>query len=231
MTNDEITRHLIELRKRLIWIIAGYIFIFLCLAPFANHLYNLLSSPLLTYLPHGTQVVAIDVISPFFVPLKLVVLIALVISLPNICYQIWCFIAPALYRHEQRLFLGLSISVISLFMLGVLFCYFIVLPALFGFIAHIKASQITMMTDINNYLNFVLTLFTIFGICFQMPVIIFLLLRFKIVTVQKMRKLRPYMFVLCFVIAAIVTPPDVLSQTLLALPLYLLYELGILFGD
>jgi sec-independent protein translocase protein TatC len=228
--NQDVIGHLIELRRRLIFILLGFLVVFLCLFHFSNNLYDGLAKPLLTYLPHGTQLIATDVTSPFFVPLKLTAIVAGLLSLPNTVYQIWHFIAPGLYRHEKKLMLITLISVIILFACGMLFCFFIVLPTLFNFIAKIKASDIAMMTDISKYLDLVLSLFIIFGTAFQMPIIIYLLIYFNIVTHTKMADMRKYMLVGAFIIAAIVTPPDILSQTMLAIPLYLLYELGLLMA-
>lgn len=223
--------HLIELRKRLIYALIGFIVVLGCLFPFANHLYQLLSAPLAKFMPPSSQLIATDIISPFFVPLKLAALSAMIISLPNTLYQIWQFVSPGLYKSERRLIVSIISSAFVLFLIGILFCYFLVLPAIFHFVAKIKAPQIAMFTDIDKYLSFVLSLFVVFGIAFEMPVIIFLLIKFNILSLAKARQIRPYMFVGCFIIAAIVTPPDILSQTLLALPLYALYELGIVAGN
>lgn len=222
--------HLIELRKRLIYALIGFILVLGCLFPFANHLYQLLSAPLGKFLPPNSQLIATDVISPFFVPLKLAALTAMIVSLPNTLYQIWQFVSPGLYKSERSLIASVISSAFVLFITGILFCYFLVLPAIFHFVAKIKSPQIAMFTDIDKYLSFVLSLFVVFGLAFEMPVIIFLLIKFNIMSLEKSRQIRPYMFVGCFIIAAIVTPPDILSQTLLALPLYALYELGILAG-
>ena len=228
MMNQEFVVHLIELRKRLIYILIGFLLVFAALFHFANEIYAVLANPLLTYLPRGTQLIATDVTSPFFVPLKLTAITAILFSLPNTVYQIWRFIVPALYQHERKLMLISIFCIIVLFISGMLFCYYIVLPALFSFIGRIKSQEITMLTDVSKYLDLVMDLFLVFGITFQTPVIIFLLIYFNIVQHSKLAGLRKYVFVACFIIAAIVTPPDVLSQTLLAIPLYLLYELGML---
>ncbi|MFN7094909.1 MAG: twin-arginine translocase subunit TatC [Burkholderiales bacterium] len=227
---QEIVTQLIEIRKRLIFMLIGFAIVFFGLFHFANTIYAVLAHPLLIYLPHGTTLIATDVTAPFFVPLKLTVIVALILSLPNTLYQLWCYVAPALYYQERKLFLLTTFMGIILFLSGILFCYFIVLPLLFGFIGQIKSSQIVMLADISKYLDFILNLFLVFGLCFQMPIVIFLLIYFKIVDHAKLLNLRPYIFVACFILAAIVTPPDVFSQTLLALPLYLLYELGMLVG-
>ena len=228
--NQELILHLIELRKRLIYTLIGFIIVFLPLFHYANTLYKYLAEPLLLYLPRGTQLIATDVTSPFFVPLKLSAIAAIIISIPNTVYQVWQFIAPGLYRHEKKLILTTILCIIALFIAGISFCFWIVLPTLFNFIGHIKATDITMLTDIGKYLDLVLSLFLVFGCAFQMPVIIFLLIRFEIISQQKMASIRKYVLVGVFVIAAVVTPPDILSQTMLAIPLYLLYEIGMLFA-
>jgi sec-independent protein translocase protein TatC len=228
--NQEILEHLIELRKRLLYTIIGFLFVFLSIFHFANNIYLIISNPLLHYMPSGTKLIATDVTSPFFVPVKLTVIVAIFISLPNTIYQIWKFIAPGLYKHEKKLILITIISALVLFLLGIVFAYFIVLPTLFNFINHFKASDITMLTDITKYLDLVLHIFVIFGFSFQMPIVIFLLIYFGVVNLDTMIKMRKYYFVGSFVVAAIVTPPDVLSQTMFAIPFYLLYEFGILIA-
>ena len=222
--------HLIELRKRLILTVLGFLLIFLSLFHWANLYYQLLAAPIAKFLPANTQLIASDITSPFLVPLKLVALLAFVLSLPNTLYQSWQFIAPALYKQEKRLILSIISSAFSLFLLGVAFCYFLVLPAIFHFVTQFKAPQITMLTDIDKYLSFVISLFMVFGLAFETPVIVFLLIRFGILSQAQAIKIRSYIFVGCFILAAIVTPPDVFSQTLLALPLYCLYELGLLLA-
>ena len=228
--NQDIISHLTQLRIRLIFILIGFLVVFLSLYHFSNNLYDFLAHPLLSYLPKDTHLIATDVTSPFFVPLKLTGAVAILISLPNTIYQIWQFIAPALYRHEKKLMLITTTLVITLFILGVVFCFYIVLPTLFNFISKTKAPNIEMLADINKYFDLVLSLLIIFGIAFQMPIITYLLIYFKIVTYKKMISLRKYMFVIMFIIAAIVTPPDIISQIMLAIPLYLLYEIGILLS-
>ncbi|MDQ5920099.1 MAG: sec-independent protein translocase protein TatC [Pseudomonadota bacterium] len=228
--NQELINHLIELRKRVILILFGFIIIFLSLFHFANQIYASLSKPLFSYLPLGTKLIATDITSPFFVPLKLTAIVAFVIALPNTIYQTWQFIAPGLYKRERRLLAGVVIFGLILFFLGIIFCYFIVLPTLFNFISRIKASDIEMFTDISKYLDLVLNLFLVFGISFQLPILIFLLINFNVITHHKLSSLRKYVLVGVFILAAIITPPDVLSQTLLAIPLYILYEIGMFAG-
>lgn len=225
--NEVLVSQLIQLRKRLIFIFIGFILAFLILFNFKNNIFDLIAKPLFAYLPKGTKLVAIEVTAPFFVPLKITAIAALFISLPNSIFQIWQYIAPGLYKHERRLLMFMILFAVILFCIGILFCYFLVLPLLFNFISHIKATDIEMFTDIDKYLSLVLTLFTVFGISFQMPIAIFCLIYFNLISIDTIRKLRPYTFVGCFIIAAIVTPPDIFSQSILAISLYILYELGI----
>lgn len=226
--NPQTIQQLIELRKRLIFCTIGFILILAGLFPFSNQIYQLLAIPASKYLPSTTHLVALEVTAPFFVPLRLTAMVAFILSLPNTIYQIWQFIAPGLYKPERKLLISVIVSSFTLFILGIAFCYFLVLPALFHFISNFKSSQITLLADIDKYLSLVLSLFMIFGIAFETPVLVFLLIKFGILKLQTATKIRKYIFVGCFIVAAIVTPPDVLSQTMLAIPLYLLYELGIL---
>ena len=228
--NQDISTHLIELRKRIIYIIIVFLLIFGVCFHYSNQLYDFIATPLLKYLPKGTQLVASDITSPFFAPLKLAGLIAFIIVLPHTIYQIWKFIAPAMYKHEKSWLITIIFVTCSLFATGIIFCYFIVLPVIFTFISNIKATNIIMLTDIQKYLDFVISMFLIFGIAFQLPIIVHLLIKFKIVTKTKLKQIRKYIFVGVFIVAAIVTPPDILSQTLLALPLYCLYEIGVFFS-
>jgi sec-independent protein translocase protein TatC len=186
-----------------------------------------LAQPLLTKLPKGGQMIATDVTTPFFVPLKVALMAAFLIALPYILYQIWRFVAPGLYAHEKRLVWPLIIASTLLFFCGMAFAYFVVFPVVFGFITASAPQGVAVMTDIDKYLSFVLTMFMAFGITFQVPVAVVLLVRMGFVTVEKLREIRPYMVVGAFVIGAIFTPPDVVSQSMLALPLWLLYEAGI----
>lgn len=226
--NPQTIQQLIELRKRLIFCTIGFILILAGLFPFSNQIYQLLAIPASKYLPSTTHLVALEVTAPFFVPLRLTAMVAFILSLPNTIYQIWQFIAPGLYKPERKLLISVIVSSFTLFILGIAFCYFLVLPALFHFISNFKSSQITLLADIDKYLSLVLSLFMIFGIAFETPVLVFLLIKFGVLKLQTATKIRKYIFVGCFIVAAIVTPPDVLSQTMLAIPLYLLYELGIL---
>lgn len=220
--------HLAEFRRRLIYALLGFILCFLALIHFANHLYFTLATPLLKHLP--ATLIATDVIAPFFVPLKLTAIVAFVINLPNCIFQIWQFVAPGLYKKEKSLFLVITIGSLCLFLLGIAFCYFLVIPAILNFISHIKAHNINVMADIGLYLDLNLKLFMVFGLCFETPIIIWCLIYFNWVKLHILQKFRRYMLVLAFIIGAILAPPDVLSQVLLAVPLYLLYELGMLFA-
>jgi len=222
--------HLIELRTRLIHAIIGILVIFLPLVPFANGIYSTLAQPLLSHMPSGTSMVAIEVISPFLTPLKLTLMLSIFISVPWIFYQIWRFIAPGLYKHEQRIALPLIISSTGLFYLGMLFAYFAVMPLIFKFITSTAPEGVAVMTGISQYLDFVLTLFFAFGLAFQVPVATFLLVKTGISTPKSLAEKRPYIIVGAFVIGMLLTPPDVISQTLLALPMWLLFELGLIMS-
>ncbi len=220
--------HLIELRTRLLNSVVAVLIVFVCLFPFASKLYTLLAKPLLSKLPKGGQMIATDVTTPFFVPLKVALMAAFLISLPYILYQVWRFVAPGLYEHEKRLVWPLIIASTTLFFCGMAFAYFMVFPIVFGFITASAPMGVAVMTDIDKYLSFVLTMFVAFGLTFQVPVAVVLLVRMGFVTVAKLREIRPYMVVGSFVVGAIFTPPDVVSQSMLAVPLWLLYEAGIL---
>ncbi len=226
--NQSFINNLIELRKRLLFIFIGFLIIFLSLLHFSNDIYRIISLPLNYYLPKNSKLIATDITSVFFVPIKLTVIVAIFLSLPNTIYQLYLFLAPALYKNEKKLALSIIFSVIILFLIGISFCYLVVLPVLLNFISQYKATEIIIMTDISKYLDLVLNLFLVFGLCFQIPVIIILLIYFDIVSIKRLITIRPYIFVGSFIIAAILTPPDIFSQTLLAIPLYILFELGIL---
>jgi sec-independent protein translocase protein TatC len=220
--------HLIELRSRLLNSVVVLVIAFLCLVPWSSNLYAILAHPLLAKLPQGGQMIATDVTTPFFVPLKVTMMTAFLVSLPYILYQIWRFVAPGLYAHEKRLVLPLIIASMLLFFCGMAFAYFVVFPVVFGFIVASAPHGVAVMTDIDKYLSFVLGMFLAFGITFQVPVIVVVLVRMGVISVAKLREIRPYVFVGAFVIGAIFTPPDVVSQFMLAMPLWLLYEAGIL---
>lgn len=219
--------HLVELRARLIRSVAAVLVVFLGLVPFAHRLYAWLAQPLVERLPEGTQMVAIDVVTPFFTPIKLAFFTAVFATVPFLLYQAWAFVAPGLYRRERRYAMPLLVSAIGLFYLGCAFAYFVVLPLLFAFLTGITPEGVAMMTDISRYLDFVLVLFLVFGLCFEVPVAVVILVLLGAVSIEQLKQARPYVIVGAFVIAAIATPPDVLSQILLAVPMCLLYEVGI----
>lgn len=227
-TEDTFVSHLIELRNRLLRIVIGIILISLALFPFANEIYQLLATPLLQSLPEGGQMIATEVTTPFFVPMKMVFLAAFLLSSPYTLYQIWAFIAPGLYAKERRLVAPLIISSVFLLLCGMAFAYFLVFPAVFGFITSTAPAGVAVMTDISKYLDFAVSLFIAFGLAFETPVVVILLARAGVVSVDALRSARSYVIVGAFVLGAIVTPPDVISQFLLAIPVWLLYEVGIL---
>lgn len=227
-TSDTFISHLIELRDRLLRIVAGFILTFICLFPFANKIYTLLAQPMLAKLPQGGQMIATAVTTPFFIPMKVAMLAAFVISLPFTLYQVWAFIAPGLYQHEKRFAAPMVIFSTLLFLVGMAFAYFLVFPVVFGFIAGTAPEGVAVMTDIGNYLDFVITLFLAFGIAFEVPVIVVVLVKAGFVSVATLKEVRSYVIVGAFIAGAILTPPDVISQFMLAVPLWLLYEAGIL---
>lgn len=220
--------HLVELRSRLLRAVAAVLLVFLPLIPFANRIYTLLAEPLRAKLPEGTQMVAIDVASPFLTPIKLAFFVALVLAMPLVLHQLWAFVAPGLYRHEQRLARPLLVSAVALFYAGCAFAYFLVLPAVFTFLTSIAPEGVAVMTDISRYLDFVLVLFLAFGFSFEVPVAVVILVLLGWVDIAKLREARGYVVVGAFIVAALITPPDVVSQLMLAIPMCLLYEAGIL---
>ena len=221
--------HLVELRDRLLrsLIAVAVVLAGLCIYPGPGAIYDILAAPLTAALPEGTKMVAIGVITPFMVPLKVTAMVAFVLALPFILYQAWAFIAPGLYAHEKRLGIPLIISSTLLFMLGMAFCYFFVFGQVFSFIAGFAPKSITPAPDIEAYLSFVMTMFLAFGIAFEVPVALVVLVKLGVVSVDKLKEWRSYFIVGAFVVAAVVTPPDVVSQLALAIPMCLLYELGI----
>jgi sec-independent protein translocase protein TatC len=220
--------HLIELRSRLLRSIVAVVIVLVCLVPWAKDIYALLAAPLLKALPKGGTMIATDVTGTFLVPLKVTLMAAFLIALPYVLYQMWAFVAPGLYHHEKRLALPVIVSSVFFFALGMGFAYFFVFPIAFGFFAGYTPSGVQMMTDIDKYLSFVLTMFIAFGITFEVPVVVVVLVRLGVVSLDKLRSIRGYVIVGAFVVGAIFTPPDVLSQAMLAVPLWLLYELGLL---
>lgn len=223
--------HLVELRDRLIRALLAVLLVFLALVNWARDIYSLLAAPMLAALPEGGHMIATDVVGAFFVPMKVTMMVAFLVALPYVLYQAWAFVAPGLYQHEKKLALPLLAASVLLFFVGMAFAYFIVFPAVFGFINAFAPEGVAVMTDIDKYLSFVLTTFLAFGITFEVPIVVIVLVRAGLVSVEKLREARPYVIVGAFVVAAIVTPPDVLSQFLLAVPMWLLYELGILMAQ
>jgi len=222
--------HLLELRDRLIRAVLAVLFIFLGLVAFANDIYSVLARPLLAALPQGATMIATEVASPFLTPIRLTALVSVVIAMPVVLYQLWAFIAPGLYRHEKRLAMPLLVSSVVLFYAGMAFAYFIVFPMVFEFLAKVTPSGVMMMTDIKAYLDFVFALFFAFGIAFEVPVAVIILVAMGIVSPQTLAEKRSYVIVGIFVAAAILTPPDVISQLLMAGPMWLLYEVGIVLS-
>jgi len=227
-TSENFIAHLIELRKRLLNVAVVLLLVFICLFPWASDLYAMLAQPLLAKLPKGGQMIATDVTTPFFVPLKVAMMTAMLIALPYILYQTWRFVAPGLYAHEKRLVVPLIVASTVLFFCGMAFAYFVVFPVVFGFITASAPQGVAVMTDIDKYLSFVLSMFMAFGVTFQVPVVVVLLVHMGVVSVAKLREIRPYVIVGAFIVGAVFTPPDVVSQFMLAIPLWLLYEAGIL---
>ena len=221
--------HLFELRDRVVKSALAIIAVFVCLVYWAPDIFHLFAQPLLEALPAGGKMIVTDVTGSFFVPMKVTMLVAFLIALPVVMYQLWAFIAPGLYLHERKLILPLVISSYSLFIIGMAFAYFLVFPTVFKFMASYNAPLgAEMSTDIDNYLSFAMTTFLAFGITFEVPVVVVVLVRMGMVSLAKLKEIRPYVIVGAFVISAVVTPPDVLSQLLLAVPMTLLYELGLL---
>jgi len=219
--------HLVELRDRLLRALVVVVVVFACLMPWAGDIYDILAQPMMQALPEGTRMIATGVVTPFFVPMKVTLLVAFVIALPFVLYQAWAFIAPGLYAHEKRLGLPLVIGSTILFLAGMAFCYFFVFGTVFKFIAQFAPKSITPAPDIEQYLAFVMSMFLAFGITFEVPVFVIVLVKMGVVDVAKLKEARPYVIVGAFVVAAVVTPPDVVSQLMLAVPMCLLYELGI----
>jgi len=222
--------HLVELRSRLVKAAAVVLVVFLALMPFAGEIYDVLARPMMSALPEGSKMIATGVITPFLVPVKVTMLVAFLVALPWVLYQAWAFIAPGLYAHEKRLIAPLVISSSVLFLVGVAFCYFFVFGMVFKFINNFAPKSIAVAPDIEAYLSFVMTMFIAFGLTFEVPVVVVVLVRMGIVSVEKLKAVRPYVIVGAFIIAAVVTPPDIVSQLLLAVPLCLLYELGLLIA-
>jgi len=224
-------KHLLELRDRLLRALVAIFILFIPLFVFSQEIYTLVAKPLMDALPEGASMIATDVTSPFLVPFKLTLYISILLAMPIILHQAWAFISPGLYRHEKRFAIPLLASSIVLFYSGVAFAYFIVFPVLFGFFTAIAPEGVAVMTDISRYLDFIITLFIAFGVAFEMPIAIMLLVWTGITTVESLREKRPYVVVGCFVVGMLLTPPDIISQTLLAIPMWLLFEAGLIFAN
>jgi sec-independent protein translocase protein TatC len=219
--------HLLELRDRLLYAVIAIAVVFFGLIPFAGEVYTLVAQPLMNVLPPGATMVATEVASPFLTPIKLTLAVAIVVTIPFLLYQLWAFVAPGLYKHERRLVFPLLLSSTILFYGGMAFAYFVVFPMAFGFFVHALPPGVTMMTDIRAYMDFVFSMFFAFGIAFEVPVAVVLLSWMRIIDPHKLADKRPYVILGAFVVAAVLTPPDVLSQFLLAVPMWLLYEVGV----
>ncbi|MEW6562865.1 MAG: twin-arginine translocase subunit TatC [Pseudomonadota bacterium] len=230
-TTESFITHLIDLRTSLLRSVVAVLLVFVCLFPWAADIYAVLAHPLLSKLPKGGQMIATDVTTPFFVPLKVALMAAFLIALPYVVYQLWRFVAPGLYAHERKLILPLVVASVCLFFCGMAFAYFAVFPVVFGFITASAPQGVAVMTDIDKYLSFVLSMFVAFGVTFQVPVAVVLMVRMGVVTTAKLKEIRSYVIVGAFVVGAIFTPPDVVSQLMLAIPLWLLYEAGILVAS
>ena len=229
-TDQPFISHLIELRDRLLRIVLAIAVLFLILMPFSNTLFSALSGPLTVHLPAGSSMIAIEVASPFLIPFKLTLVLAVFIAMPYLLYQVWAFVAPGLYRHERRLVMPLLASSTVLFYAGAAFAYYIVFPLVFAFFTSTAPDGVSVMTDISRYLDFVLTLFFAFGAAFEVPVVTVLLVWTGMVTQDGLRRKRPYIIVAAFVVGMLLTPPDIISQTLLAVPVWMLFELGVVFS-
>ena len=226
-TEQPLLFHLIELRDRLLRMVLVIAVLFVILIPFSNTLFSMLSGPLLAHMPEGGSMIAIEVASPFLIPFKLTLFLAVFLAIPYILYQLWSFVAPGLYRHERRLVVPLLVSSTTLFYAGAAFAYFVVFPLVFAFFTAAAPEGVSVMTDISRYLDFVLTLFFAFGAAFEVPVVTVLLVMTGMTTEAALRDKRPYVIVGAFVLGMLLTPPDVISQTLLAVPVWLLFELGL----
>ena len=230
-SENSFVSHLIEMRNRLLRAVLAWVIIFIALFPWAQDIYALLAEPMLAALPKGGKMIATEVTTPFFVPIKVTMMAAFLLAMPWVFYQAWAFVAPGLYQHERRIGVPLVIASVILFLLGMSFAYFLVFPVVFGFVVGVAPEGVAVMTDIGKYLDFVMSLFMAFGITFEVPVVVVLLVKMGMVSIAKLREIRPYVIVGAFVLGAIFTPPDVISQFMLAIPLWILYELGIIVAS
>ena len=229
-SNYSLTDHLLELRNRLLIIISTIAICALLLTPFANNIYNFLSLPLLNVLPEGSSMIAVDVASPFLAPFKLILLLSIAITFPVSIYNFWAFAAPGLYKNEKKFVIPILVSSTLLFYLGIVFAYYIVFPLIFSFFTSIAPEGVQIATDISSFLNFVIKIFFAFGLAFEVPIITLIVVIFEISTVESLSKKRPYIIVSSFILGMVLTPPDVISQILLAVPIWLLFELGLFFA-
>ena len=229
-SEQPLIKHLFELRTTALRCIISIILITIVLLPFANQIYSFIATPLIAKLPEGSSMIATEVASPFFAPFKLTLFCGIFFSIPYILYQTWSFIAPGLYINERKLILPLLISSSLLFYLGIFFAYYAVFPILFAFLTATAPSNITIMTDINHYLNFILKLFFAFGISFEIPIATILLIKSNFITIEKLSSNRPYIILFSFFVGMLLTPPDVISQILLAIPIWILFEIGLILG-
>jgi sec-independent protein translocase protein TatC len=232
-SNDQplpLVAHLTELRDRLLRALLAVLIVFIALFPFANEIYTFVSEPLRALLPEGASMIATEVASPFLTPFKLTLFTAIFLAIPYVLFQVWSFIAPGMYRHEKRLAIPLLVSSVALFYAGAAFAYYVVFPLIFAFFTSVGPEDITIMTDINRYLDFVLKLFFAFGLAFEIPIAAVLMIWAGITTPEELAKKRPYIIVGCFVFGMLLTPPDIISQSLLAIPMWILFEFGVFFG-
>lgn len=231
-TKKEMTfvQHLIELRDILLHSVIAILVIFIGLFPFANEVYGFIAAPIINVLPQGSNIIAIGVISPFLTPLKMALIMAVYLAMPYLLYQIWKFIAPALYKHEKQMIMPLVVSSTILFYAGLLFSFYIVFPVIFGFLSSVGPSIVDFTPDIQYYLDFVLKVSFAFGVAFEVPIATILLIMFGVTTVENLKKNRPYVVIGAFVLGMLLTPPDIISQTLIAIPMWLLFEAGLIFA-
>jgi sec-independent protein translocase protein TatC len=232
MLNKEMTfiQHLVELRNILLHSVVAILVIFIGIFPFANEVYGFIAAPIINVLPEDTNIIAIGVISPFLTPLKMALIIAVYVAMPYLLYQIWSFVAPALYKHEKQMILPLVVSSTILFYTGLLFSFYVVFPVIFGFLSSVGPSIVDFTPDIQHYLDFVLKVSFAFGVAFEVPIATILLTMFGITTVEKLKSSRPYIIIGAFFLGMLLTPPDIISQTLIAIPMWLLFEAGLIFA-
>jgi len=229
-TPQPLVAHLTELRDRLLRAVLAILIAFICLFPFANEIYTFVSEPLRALLPEGSSMIATEVASPFLTPFKLTLVLAIFLAVPYVLFQVWAFVAPGMYKQEKRIAFPLLASSVVLFYSGAAFAYYVVFPLIFAFFTSVGPSGVTVMTDINRYLDFVLKLFFAFGVAFEIPIAAVILIWSGVTTPDNLAKKRPYIVIGCFVVGMLMTPPDIISQSLLAIPMWLLFELGIFFG-